>query len=226
MSDPGGGWAAEDLPLLGEPIAVELANSLYGDGDDRVDLLGTPGLAGLWLAHAALPVPFPERPAAGDLERLRELRDAVRTLIDAAIDGGPPPTEADTTVNRTVRRAPPAAQLAGGGAGPVVVAWAYGQGVDAALGALAHEAVVLLGTAATSQRLRRCRAPGCGLAFVQHHGRRRWCHDSCGHRVRQAAYQRRTAAAAAAAAAARGRSGPTPGSRRASPTAARRPSGR
>jgi predicted RNA-binding Zn ribbon-like protein len=234
VSDPGGGWAAGDLPLLGEPIAVELANSLYGDGDDRVDFLGTPELAGLWLAHAALPVPFPERPTAGDLERLRRLRDAVRTLIDAAIDGGPPPPGAVATVNRTVRRAPPAAQLAGGGAGPTGVAWVpgTGRGVDAALGAvaavavLAHEAVVLLGTAATSQRLRRCRAPGCGLVFVQHHGRRRWCHDSCGHRVRQAAYQRRTAAATVEATAARGRSGPTPGSRRASPAAARPPSGR
>ena len=217
--------AADDLPLLGEPVPVELANSLYGEGHGRVDFLGTPELAGLWLAHARLPVPFPERPTAGEVRRLRELRDAVRRLVDAAIDGAPPPPEAVAAVNRTVRRAPPAAQLAAhGDAQPTGVGWAYGtygtgrgRGVDAALGALAHAAVMLLGTA-TGRRLRRCRAPGCGLAFVQHHGRRRWCHDSCGHRVRQAAYERRRSRPAPAA--------PTPGSPPASPAAAGPPSGR
>ncbi|MFF5229693.1 CGNR zinc finger domain-containing protein [Dactylosporangium sp. NPDC000521] len=37
----------------------------------------------------------------------------------------------------------------------------------------------------------RCESPACCLFFVQHHPRRRYCHESCAHRDRQARYYRR-----------------------------------
>ena len=195
------GWGADDLPLIGEPAPVELANSLYGAGDERVDFLGTPALARLWLAHAALPVPFPARLARADADRLRTLRDAVRRLVDQAVDGVTPSPAAVAVLNREARRAPRAPRLviappAPADAGPAPVgAFRLGwtspaRGADAALGALAHEAIALFG-GPDADRLRRCAAPDCAMAFVQHHRRRRWCHDSCGHRMRQAAYHRR-----------------------------------
>ena len=189
------GWGADDLPLIGEPAPVELANSLYGDGDERVDFLGTPALVRLWLDHARLPVAFPARLGRADAERLRQLRDATRRLVDQAIAGVPPSPDAVAVLNGAARRAPRAVQLAvapaGTGAGALRMGWASAAwGADAALGALAHDAIALLG-GADATRLRRCAAPDCAMAFVQHHRRRRWCHDSCGHRVRQAAYHRR-----------------------------------
>ena len=187
MTDATLAWGADDLPLLGEPAPVELANSLYGEGDERVDFLATPGLARLWLAHAGLAVPFPARPAGDDVDRLRALRDAVRHLVDRAVDGAAPSPPAVAVLNRAASAAPLAAQLvpaagaAAAGAGPSV------RGVSTAR---AHDAVVLLG-GPDRDRLRRCAAPDCTMAFLQQHRRRRWCHDSCGHRVRQAAYHRR-----------------------------------
>ena len=195
-----GGPTADDLPLLGEPAPVELANSLYGEGDERVDFLATPALARLWLDHADLAVPFPARLSRTDTDRLRALRDAVRRLVDQAVDGVALAPEAVEVVNRAARLAPRAAQLAPGPAAGWVSA---ARGVDAALGALAHETVALLG-GPDGARLRRCAAPDCGMAFVQQHRRRRWCHDSCGHRMRQAAYDRRRAAALPAASGDRG----------------------
>jgi predicted RNA-binding Zn ribbon-like protein len=195
-------WTADDLPLLGEPAPVELANSLYGEGDERIDFLGTPELTRLWLDHVAFGVAFPLRLSHADAGRLRGLRDAIRRLVDGTVDGLPPAPEAVEVVNGAARLAPRSPQLvAGPGPGSDDgVAWVSpARGVDAALGALAHDAVALLG-GPDGARLRRCAAPDCGMAFVQQHGRRRWCHDSCGHRMRQAAYHRRRT----------GRPGPTP----------------
>jgi predicted RNA-binding Zn ribbon-like protein len=48
-------------------------------------------------------------------------------------------------------------------------------------------------TGADRQGLRRCEGPGCSLLFVQQHGRRRFCHESCSHRDRQQRYARRVA---------------------------------
>jgi predicted RNA-binding Zn ribbon-like protein len=204
-------WTADDLPLLGEPAPVELANSLYGEGDERVDFLGTTALAHLWLAHADLGAPLPRRPGGADLARLRDLRDAVRTLVVQAVDGDPPDREAVATLNRAARLAPRWPQLTveraeqgdqgeqGRGA-PVLRATVAdppaGDGgsarFDVGLAHLAHDAIALLG-GEDAARLRRCAAPDCGMAFVQHHRRRRWCHESCGHRIRQARYHRRKA---------------------------------
>jgi predicted RNA-binding Zn ribbon-like protein len=195
-----GGPGADDLPLLGEPAPVELANSLYGEGDERVDFLATPALARLWLDHAGLAVAFPARLSHTDTDRLRALRDAVRRLVDQVVDGVALAPEAVEVVNRAARLAPRAAQLA---PGPAVGWVSAARGVDAALGALAQETVALLG-GPDGARLWRCAAPDCGMAFVQQHRRRRWCHDSCGHRMRQAAYDRRRAAASPAASGARG----------------------
>jgi predicted RNA-binding Zn ribbon-like protein len=56
------------------------------------------------------------------------------------------------------------------------------------LGALAHD---LMDVLANPARLLVCANDDCSMLFVQHHHRRRWCHDGCGHRHRQAAYYRR-----------------------------------
>jgi predicted RNA-binding Zn ribbon-like protein len=36
--------------------------------------------------------------------------------------------------------------------------------------------------------VRRCGHPDCQMFFVQQHHRRRFCHESCAHRARQARY--------------------------------------
>ena len=66
---------ADDLPLLDEPLAVELANSWYtGEPGGIIDFLGTTALVQLWFdtasvaAHLLLPSPLADADAVGLLD--------------------------------------------------------------------------------------------------------------------------------------------------------------
>lgn len=187
----------DDLPLLGEPLAVELANTLYGAGDDRIDFLATLRLITTWFAHAGAAPRLPARLTRRDGDRLRDLRDAAHTLIGQTVDRLPLSPVAVEVLNRHAARGPRVLRLDVVGGGVRIGSSSPVRGIDAVLGLLAHEAIVLLG-GPDAARLRRCDHPDCTMAFVQRHGRRRWCHPSCGHRTRQASYYRRRSARAGA----------------------------
>jgi predicted RNA-binding Zn ribbon-like protein len=164
-----------ELLQLGEPLTVELVNSLYVDGDDRYDVLIEHPEA--WLQALDLVVP-------DDLCALRRLRDAIRSLVHAQVDGTPAPERSLWLINDSART-PPAQQLQRVDGRWAVVTEAPHD--DASLrGFLAAEAIELLAT--RGEGLRRCAAPDCGLVFFQQHRRRRFCQHTCSGRTRQAAY--------------------------------------
>lgn len=188
--------------MLDEPVAVELANTWYVDGDETFDFLAPPGAIGAWTRELPRSTGFgaPGRPLTdGEAADVIALRDAVRSLIEAVVDAGSPdPTEV-ALVNRWVDAGrPTSARLVWSVDEAVFVAATAPETFDASalLGRLATSAVDLL-TGPDARRLRRCDAPDCWMLFVRHHGRRRFCHESCGHRLRQARYERRRAEAAA-----------------------------
>src|SRR5919106_1403313 len=86
-------------PALGEPLAIEFANTLFTDGGRPLDALTTPAALTRWLDANAerIDAPLPRRLGAGDLERARELRAIIRALLATAVDGDPP---AAATVRR------------------------------------------------------------------------------------------------------------------------------
>ena len=183
-----------EFPVLGtEPLAVELANTLYGDGSAQVDFLRTPAWVDGWFAAVAQADGAPS-PAAGigaDAARVRELRDRVRELVTAVVDGTHPPPGAVAGLNALARGAPTTVELVWAADGSRTRCEVdHGTGSAAVLGRVAAAAVELLAGASAAE-LRRCAAPDCGMFFVRHHPRRRWCHPSCGHRDRQARYYRR-----------------------------------
>lgn len=170
-----------ELPILGtEPLVVEFANTLHGDED----FLGTADLAGLWFAAAGT------RPAR-DTAAARALRDGVHALFTAAVTATAPPDVAIAQVNAAAAQAPTYQHLVRQPDG-VLVADSRGTATDdaALLGGLATACIELL-TDGQARLLRRCETPDCCLFFVQHHPRRRYCHESCAHRDRQARYYRR-----------------------------------
>jgi predicted RNA-binding Zn ribbon-like protein len=65
-----------------------------------------------------------------------------------------------------------------------------GQGADAALAAIARDAIAILGGPLATQ-IRSCQAPGCVLFFVKDHPRRQWCSAGCGNRARAARHYHR-----------------------------------
>lgn len=173
-----------ELPILGtEPLVVEFANTRYG----TEDFLGTAGLAALWFTAAGTH-------AVRDTAAARALRDSVHALFTATVTGAAPPGAAITHVNATAARAPTSPQLIPRSAGRLTAAsHTTATGDTALLGALATACIELL-TDDRARLLRHCEGPGCCLFFVQHHPRRRYCHQSCAHRDRQARYYRRRTA--------------------------------
>jgi predicted RNA-binding Zn ribbon-like protein len=176
--------------------ALDFANSaLTLPGGQSLDLLATPAAAGEWLAAHGL------APAGAGLQevcasRLRALRDQVRALIAARVEGRPAPAGALAAVNDALTRAPaarllrwdPERGLHREASHPVT------QIVEHALAALAADTADLL-TSPDADRLTACGSSPC-TRFLLRHGRRHWCSTRCGDRARAArSYARRTGTA-------------------------------
>ncbi|WP_243744522.1 CGNR zinc finger domain-containing protein [Streptomyces hainanensis] len=173
--------------------ALDLANSaVVLPGGQRLDLLGEPSAAGRWLVDRAL---APEDAELREIcaARMRALRDQVRALFAALVDGQPPPGAALTAVNDALTRVPTAAPLGWDRVrGPYRTApHPVDQIVDQALGILAANAADLL-TGPDAERLTACPSTPCDR-YLLRAGRRHWCSVRCGDRARAArAYARRT----------------------------------
>lgn len=183
-------------PVLGEPLAVELANSRYGFAPRTFDHLGDGGRTAAWLAeladhHHVDPADVDALTTGDDeLVELRSLRDAVRSLVESVADGATPDSEVIETINRSAaegRIIPSLGWIDDGFAADVTVAGQAG----ARFRCEAAMAAIELVTGADAERIRRCARPGCSLLFVQHHRHRRYCHESCSHAARQERYRDR-----------------------------------
>jgi predicted RNA-binding Zn ribbon-like protein len=175
--------------LLGEPLPVELANTVYARRGVLYDGLTTPQDLTTWLAaHRGHFQPTLDLHAAGQhLDQVRALRDALRELVAAVVEGEPPADAAIATLNRLSRQAPTALQLdwSPDGQPSLAVQPASPDPGAVALAELARAGIGLLG-GPDRQRLRACRAPGCVLFYVKQHPRREWCSTACGNRARAA----------------------------------------
>ena len=179
----------DELPLIGEPFPVEFANSLYITADGSIDFLATPDLIKLWFEAVDTDVTVPTIRRA-DAAAIRELRDAVHSLLRAVATGTPPAPAAVAILNRYAAKAPWFLHLACSHDGHLaVIERRHGRAIDVFLGQIANETIQLLDGSA--KLLRRCNGPGCAMLFIKNHHKRRWCHQSCGHRARQAEYYRR-----------------------------------
>ena len=194
-------------PVLGEPLPVELMNTVWADRDGVHDRLATPPETAAWVealaGRADVHVPglrfWSGTAGPGEVERVRgrlvRLRDAARGLAALRTHDPRPVAEgagADdiATLNELAATAPMAPVLEWPeGGGPRLGYRADDGAGDTAVAELARATVRLL--AGDSESLRACLAPGCVLYFVQSHPRREWCSPACGNRARQARHYRR-----------------------------------
>lgn len=172
--------------------ALRFANTRLERPRETVELLEDPEHAGAWLRSEAgweSVVPLTE----AELVRLRRLRDAVRSLLLARMNGGPPEPRALAVVNESAARAPRCDHLTVRWRRDVrVLAGSDRAGrLDALSAGFAVAAIDLLSDPATE--LAECAADDCVVIFERTDPRRRWHSERCGNRVRAArAYQRRT----------------------------------
>jgi predicted RNA-binding Zn ribbon-like protein len=185
--------SSPEFPILGtEPLAVELANTLYGSGDEQIDFLRTVQWIEEWFTLVSLQDGVTAPAAMGrDAERVRMLRDCVHSLLSAVIDGRTPDEVSVERVNGFAAAAPTHLRLDWAGDAAPGSRWLdTTTGSTAVLGRIATCCIELLAGPGAGN-VRRCQGPGCSLIFIKSHPRRRWCHPSCGHRDRQARYYRR-----------------------------------
>jgi predicted RNA-binding Zn ribbon-like protein len=127
-----------------------------------------------------------------DLEAMRELRDAVRELLLARVEGRGPEPKALEVVNAASAAAPTARLLVWEGAdAPIAERDGLGaDGVALARSLLAADAIDLIAGPSHADLLA-CQAPGCMRFLLRDHPRRHWCSTRCGDRVRASRYYRR-----------------------------------
>lgn len=194
-------------PALGEPLPVELMNTIWADRDGVHDTLDSVGGVHEWLVDSAERTPF-SRPnirelADGELEAtavsLRALRNALRRLAaEATVDPRPAEDSQISTVDDAV-----AVVNATAAATPrwPSLTWAGGTSLASTVHASAHDGLAVTSLIAEQAiallageergRLRACLAPGCVLYFVKSHPRREWCSGGCGNRARVARHYAR-----------------------------------
>jgi predicted RNA-binding Zn ribbon-like protein len=193
-------------PLLGEPLPVELMNTIWADRGGVHDALGETAGAMAWLRAAAPRLGLAIEPDTADDSdighlgrQLVALRDALRQLA-AEATGDPRPvaaaaasplSHAVSAVNRASAAAPrwPALLWAPGDT-PAQLTRTSGPAAAAAVSVIAEQAISLFSQDSRLQ-LRACLAPGCVLYFLKDHPRREWCSASCGNRARAARHYQR-----------------------------------
>jgi predicted RNA-binding Zn ribbon-like protein len=185
--------ALPPAPGAEQYAALDFANSAVAlPGGQFADLLGTPAAVNQWLtAHDLAPADagVQEMCAA----QLRSLREQIKVLFAAHVDGHPAPSAALAAVNDALTRAPAAARLLWDPTRGLYRAPSHPvtQIVDHALASLAADAADLL-TGPDADRLTACGSPPCNR-YLLRAGRRHWCSTRCGDRARAArAYARRT----------------------------------
>jgi predicted RNA-binding Zn ribbon-like protein len=182
---------AQGFPVGGESLAVDLADTLVTVTDPATDLLKDQGASdAFWVLHAALLPPGWTSPS---LAKTRLVRDAVRTLLDAAQRG---------TLDRAVDLRELNAILGSvstsfeigvhDGNVELLERWHAADLSDLAPAAAARSAVETVASPERRAALRRCASPACSMLYVRGDSRRRWCTPNiCSNRDRAARHYRR-----------------------------------
>jgi predicted RNA-binding Zn ribbon-like protein len=185
--------------ISGEPLPVELMNTVSADRHGIHDALADDGGPAAWLRAVADRIGAETGTGTGpgqlDGDALRELRDALRRLaMEKTGDPRPPATAPDLTVPEAIATLNALAttwpELAWPAGGQPARAYRAHGAAGLAVQLIAHQGVELF-TGPEAERLRPCLAPNCLLFFVREHARREWCSPACGNRARVARHYQR-----------------------------------
>jgi predicted RNA-binding Zn ribbon-like protein len=182
---------ASGFPVGGEPLAVDLADTLVTVTSPPTDLLSSDERnATFWALQAAR---LPAGAAVPDISATQAIRAAVRELLDAHLEQRSPAPDALETVNRAAADAPTSPHLTASTDGQLTagIIWHNHDAQARTLAAVAGSAIEVL-TGPAAGRLRRCANPACSMLFVAADARRKWCTQNiCGNRTRVARHYRR-----------------------------------
>ncbi|MFD9304206.1 CGNR zinc finger domain-containing protein [Streptomyces sp. NPDC060048] len=211
-------------PLTGEPLSLDLLNTLWHDRHGRYDLLDSLAGLALWLGGSRAAALYARGELRADPATLGAAREARAALAGVAGGGGLTAARAGgvagTGAGVPAGRAGPAGGVSAAGRGPETLAFdAFNRLLDGGrirrlltpagpverleaadparlLGYLAAADYLRLLTTAP-ERLKSCANPTCGLRFhdASRNGTRRWCSSTgCGNRAKAARHYARRTA--------------------------------
>ena len=190
------GAGCSRFAIIGEPVvAVDLINTAAAPGSAVADdLLSADRGAEAWWRIERARVPAGDVP---DIRALRQLRSALRDVIEALVDDLPVPRAAVSDLNFYMQSAPASQRLRLTGTGlRVQTQWHAEYGGNPRLAFIAAQAAEFLSDPSKVSRLRRCANPACSMIFIAANPRRSWCAPGiCGNRVRVARHHRRAGGA-------------------------------
>jgi predicted RNA-binding Zn ribbon-like protein len=182
------GTGAPLPPAPGEDVSVALAlvNSLTAGPAGDHDQLATPAEVARWMRAGGLGSVTSAHVSPADITALAELRAAIRELFTAAADEREPDVTAVSLINADARLVLGAPALRWSD-GPPQQRWQAEQPDTAvnALALIARDAIEIV-CGPLGPVIHHCEAHGCARIFFRTHGRRRWCSNTCGDRVRVA----------------------------------------
>jgi len=173
-------------PLTGEPLALDLVNTVASSSGGEADLLESEDDLRAWLAAERDRLDIADGQI--DLSAVRALRAHITRAVDAACASTPPPPEALRAITDAQRDAPAYQELGWNGQAITVTTRRPANATAVLLAQLAEAAATLLASPAIGL-VRSCEGPGCRMLFLPAHPRRRWCSPAtCGNRARVARY--------------------------------------
>lgn len=183
---------AAGFPMGAEPcIALDLVDTLVTVTEPVTDLIGEPARAMAWwrLQAGRLPAgPTPDQLAT------RRLRYAIRDLFDSYLEHRQPQQTSIEDINAAAASVPQSQRLVlQGDRFTGQTRWHTQYGGNAALAAVADDAIAVITDSARQHALRRCANPNCSMLFLATNPRRVWCTANiCGNRARVARHYERT----------------------------------
>lgn len=181
--------------ILHDP-SIELANTVLGSGPRRVDLLGTPSDLARWLGGLEPQIGPAPAETGLRLADFRSLREAIRSLLQAAAIGHPLTSEAVESVNAAsaAMSSYPSLDSSDPRLPVAVEVPSAGSRTAEILALISRSAIGLVG-GPDRERLRACGGSGCGRFFLASRPGQVWCGPACGNRARVARHHARRRAA-------------------------------
>jgi predicted RNA-binding Zn ribbon-like protein len=177
--------------LCGNP-ALDFACTLRARRTARFETLDAPATLDSWYVECGLVNAAPAC-QEGDLARAVEVREAIYALVTARLAGDGYDEQALALVNEAARTPPATPRLTAAGR------WTEAT-PEQALSTVARHAIELL-SGPDVPLMKECANPECTKVFIDRSrgGRREWCGmESCGNKVKAAAYRARKKQAATA----------------------------
>ncbi|MFE3031864.1 CGNR zinc finger domain-containing protein [Streptomyces canus] len=179
------------FPFIGGRPCLDFAATLGKRHTTPLERLPDTAALARWFTEAELTTDEGQvRVSARDLTEARLLREALYSLVRAAMAGREPDPSDVARVNAAAAQPDLAPQL-----GPA--RWSARSPARAALATVARDAVLLV-RGPLLERVKECENPNCSLLFLDDSQarRRRWCSmDRCGNLAKIAGYRSRSRAA-------------------------------